>query len=430
MNQLAIRVAGLGKRYHIGGAPARYRTLRESLVGVARASGRALRSVAGWGKRSAAAPGSFWALKDVSFEARRGTVLGIIGRNGAGKSTLLKLLSRITRPTEGRADIYGRVGSLLEVGTGFHPELSGRENVALNGALLGMSRREIAARFDEIVAFAEVELFIDTPVKRYSSGMYLRLAFAVAAHLEPEILIVDEVLAVGDAGFQKKCLGKMGAVASEGRTVLFVSHDMTNVAVLCNRVLLLEGGQVQMLGEPAEVISAYMRRGAAASPQARWDLETAPGDSVARIVAVQASGSGVGAAGDSFPLQGALTLAVEFVVLSGGVRLNPVFVVKNVLGTTVFSTANYTDPQWGTCLYPPGRYRADCTVPPHLLNDGGYTVDVLLVQDMRTVRAAAEATVAFHIYDDGTTRGDYVGDWVGIVRPNCAWKTTDSVKEE
>ena len=215
-------------------------------------------------RRSAPRRSDFWALKDVSFEVPPGEVLGVVGRNGAGKSTLLKVLSRITEPTTGRVELRGRVGSLLEVGTGFHPELTGRENIYLNGAILGMKRREIARKFDEIVAFAEVEQFLDTPVKRYSSGMYMRLAFAVAAHLEPEILLVDEVLAVGDAEFQKKCLGKMGDVAGEGRTVLFVSHNMGAVQTVCRRALLLDHGRVKMIGPAEEVVAEYLKAGEAA----------------------------------------------------------------------------------------------------------------------------------------------------------------------
>jgi lipopolysaccharide transport system ATP-binding protein len=421
MGAPAIRVDGLGKRYRIGGPATGYRTLRESFMGAGAASLRAVQSL--WRRgRPDAERDSFWALKDVSFEVGRGEVIGIIGKNGAGKSTLLKVLSRITEPTEGWADIHGRVGSLLEVGTGFHPELTGRENVYLNGAILGMRRAEVRRKFDDIVSFAEVERFIDTPVKRYSSGMYLRLAFAVAAHLEPEILIVDEVLAVGDAAFQKKCLGKMESVAGAGRTVLFVSHDLTNIAVLCDSVLLLEGGRVKMAGPPAAVIEEYVRQGAAACPAVAWDADTAPGDALARIVGVRASGQLVDG-GDSFALQESVSLTVEFVVGGGGLRLNPVFLVKNALGTTVFSTANYAEPEWGAKRYAPGRYRAECRIPAHLLNEGRYSTDVLLVQEMRTVRASALGAVGFGIYDDGTTRGDYVGEWVGIVRPRCEWIT-------
>jgi lipopolysaccharide transport system ATP-binding protein len=253
MDDVAIRVEGLGKQYRLGGSRERYSTLQDQIRKWT--SLRALLRRATWAEDRP----PFWALKDVSFEIKRGDVVGIIGRNGAGKSTLLKILSRITDPTEGEADIHGRVGSLLEVGTGFHPELTGRDNVYLNGAILGMRRAEIARKFDEILGFAELEKFIDTPVKHYSSGMYARLAFAVAAHLEPEILIVDEVLAVGDAEFQKKCLGKMGEVARSGRTVVFVSHNMQTISLLCTEVISLKHGQVNYIGPTVGGISMYYR---------------------------------------------------------------------------------------------------------------------------------------------------------------------------
>jgi len=248
-----IKVQDLGKLYYLGGPSAAYSTLREALMDVARKPLRFL----GRGEQRQ----TLWALKDVSFEVAPGEVVGIIGRNGAGKSTLLKILSRITEPTTGRVELYGRVASLLEVGTGFHPELTGRENIFLNGSILGMTRKEIESKFDEIVAFAEIERFIDTPVKRYSSGMYVRLAFAVAAHLEPEILIVDEVLAVGDAAFQKKCLGRMRDVASTGRTVLFVSHNMAAVSTLCSKAMLLWEGKVEVpLGSVEVAVQQYLKQ--------------------------------------------------------------------------------------------------------------------------------------------------------------------------
>jgi lipopolysaccharide transport system ATP-binding protein len=266
MSDIAIRVKNLSKQYRIGGPSAglrtgqqaRYKTIRESLTEALKAPFRRLSSVVR-GQSSIISNEMIWALKDVSFEVKRGEVVGIIGRNGAGKTTLLKVLSRITEPTEGYAEIHGRVGSLLEVGTGFHPELTGRENVYLNGAILGMRRAEIEHKFDEIVAFAEIEKFLDTPVKHYSSGMYVRLAFAVAAHLEPEILLVDEVLAVGDAAFQKKCLGKMGDVAREGRTVLFVSHNMAAIENLCSRAILLRSGCLWLDDFSASVVSQYVK---------------------------------------------------------------------------------------------------------------------------------------------------------------------------
>jgi lipopolysaccharide transport system ATP-binding protein len=266
MSDLAIRFEGVGKEYRVGAANSgghyKYQSLGERLSGALR---HPLRAAAGALRRPNS--DSFWALKDVSFDVRRGEVVGVIGRNGAGKSTLLKILSQITRPTEGQIEVHGRVGSLLEVGTGFHPELTGRENVFLNGAILGMTQREVRSKFDEIVAFSEVERFLDTPVKQYSSGMYTRLAFAVAAHLDPEILVVDEVLAVGDAEFQKKCLGKMQDVASGGRTVLFVSHNMAAVQSLCSSGVLLNKGRIRDAGPMERVLDTYQSNGANVNDQ-------------------------------------------------------------------------------------------------------------------------------------------------------------------
>jgi lipopolysaccharide transport system ATP-binding protein len=283
---VSIRVDGLGKRYRIAHRE-HYYTIRDQIVKAATAPFRKLASLGRPRENGTAGHHFFWALKDVCFELHRGEVLGIIGRNGAGKSTLLKLLSRITEPTEGYADVYGRVGSLLEVGTGFHQELSGRENIFMSGALLGMNKAEIRSKFDEIVAFSECEAFIDTPVKRYSSGMYTRLAFAVAAHLEPEILIVDEVLAVGDASFQKKCLGKMGEVAQHGRTVLFVSHNMAAVQALCKKALLLSQGKVQEVGPVNQVVQTYLRTAAETEANPLDQRRDRQGDGSARFTAVR-----------------------------------------------------------------------------------------------------------------------------------------------
>jgi lipopolysaccharide transport system ATP-binding protein len=260
-SDIAIAVRGLGKQYRVGTRKP-YKTIRETLTGMATAPLRRLRGANG---ANGDGDSTFWALKDVSFDVRRGEVVGIIGRNGAGKSTLLKVLSRITEPTEGEVELFGRVGSLLEVGTGFHPELTGRENIYLNGAILGMRQSEIARKFDEIVAFAETERFLDTPVKHYSSGMYTRLAFAVAAHLEPEILVVDEVLAVGDLPFQRKCLGKMQDVASHGRTVFFVSHNMSAIQSLCSRCIVMAGGRVRADDVTAAALQTYLRDASASS---------------------------------------------------------------------------------------------------------------------------------------------------------------------
>src|SRR3954463_12524104 len=288
MTDVAIRCEALAKQYEIGEREA-YRALRDVITDAVAAPFRRLRAAArhssvrnGGGEKP-----TIWALKDVSFEIKRGEVVGIIGRNGAGKSTLLKILSRITEPTLGSVDIWGRVGSLLEVGTGFHPELTGRDNIFLNGAILGMKKAEIARKLDEIIAFAEVEKFIDTPVKRYSSGMYVRLAFAVAAHLEPEILIVDEVLAVGDASFQKKCLGKMGEVAQGGRTVLFVSHNMAAVQSLCKKAVYLKTGQVQEIGPVNQVVQSYLKTAAETEANPLDQRRDRQGDGSARFTAVR-----------------------------------------------------------------------------------------------------------------------------------------------
>ena len=299
--QPAISVRGLSKLYRLGAADGGgYRTLRESIMGGLTTPMRRLKRMLsrepdGEAARAGADSGELWALKDVSFEIEPGEVIGIVGRNGAGKSTLLKILCRITHPTHGSAELHGRVGSLLEVGTGFHPELTGRENVYLNGAILGMSRREIDRRFDDIVAFAEVDRFLDTPVKRYSSGMYTRLAFAVASHLEPEILIVDEVLAVGDAQFQKKCLGRMNEVSRQGRTVIFVSHNMGAVKALCTRGILVEAGRVTYQGNIDETVNRYMDAGCDAArtgivPDDAQRICDTPGEARIRTVRVTTAG--------------------------------------------------------------------------------------------------------------------------------------------
>ena len=271
MSDTVIRVENLSKRYRIGAAQARYGSLRDSLAGAVKAPLNRLRS-----PKNGSPSQHIWALKDVSFEVQRGEVLGVIGRNGAGKSTLLKVLARITKPTGGRVLLEGRVGSLLEVGTGFHPELTGRENIYLNGAILGMHRAEIERKFDEIVDFAEIEQFLDTPAKHYSSGMYMRLAFAVAAHLEPEILLVDEVLAVGDAAFQKKCLGKMGQVAQQGRTVLFVSHNMAAVEKLCAKAILFDSGKLRDYDNSGKIIAKYLGAGDSSAKNGATSLVTHP----------------------------------------------------------------------------------------------------------------------------------------------------------
>jgi lipopolysaccharide transport system ATP-binding protein len=330
MTAPAIRVDGLSKRYRIGERE-QYGALRDSLANAFTAPVRRLRST-----RASAPPPSIWALKDVSLEVAPGEVVGVIGRNGAGKSTLLKLLSRITEPTEGRVELRGRVGSLLEVGTGFHPELTGRENVYLNGAILGMRKAEVDRSFDAILAFAEIERFVDTPVKRFSSGMYLRLAFAVAAHLNPEILLVDEVLAVGDASFQRKCLGKISEVSRAGRTVLFVSHNMPAVEKLCQRAIVIESGHIRKAGSPAECITYYLGNGGALSASidltafVRADTRLTPTLTALTIVGADGQPTASAGSGDALEFQIAYAAPAEIA--------NPSFsvIVSDMLGAALF----------------------------------------------------------------------------------------------
>src|SRR2546426_5598347 len=335
-----ITVENLSKRYIIGHQAAKGDGLRHAIENAVRAPVTWLRNRR---RVSGRTREEFWALRDVNLEIKAGEVMGIIGRNGAGKSTLLKILSRITEPTRGRVLIRGRVASLLEVGTGFHSELTGRENVFLNGAILGMNRVEIKRKFDEIVAFSGVEKFIDTPVKRYSSGMYVRLAFAVAAHLEPEILVVDEVLAVGDAEFQKKCLDKMDDVGHTGRTILFVSHNMQAITRLCNRCILLESGKIRMDDHSHRVASAYLTSGFGTSAVREWaDLTKAPGDDVVRLSAVRVRTESGGLA-DSFDIRQSIGIELEYEVLEPGYVFHPHFGLTNDDGILLF-VAQDVDP--------------------------------------------------------------------------------------
>ncbi|HEV2852070.1 MAG TPA: ABC transporter ATP-binding protein [Thermoanaerobaculia bacterium] len=360
-----------------------------------------------------------WALRDVSFEIGRGEAVGLIGGNGAGKSTLLKILSRITEPTTGEARIEGRVGSLLEVGTGFHSELSGRENVYLAGAILGMKRAEITRKLDEIVAFAEVERFLDTPVKRYSSGMYLRLAFAVAAHLEPEILLVDEVLAVGDAAFQKKCLGKMGDVARQGRTVLFVSHNMVAIEGLCQRVLWLRDGRVAEDGPAGRVVSEYLKTSSAPAPERLWcDRDTAPGNEKVRLRSARVRPAS-GSPGDPVTVRTPLVFEFEYWNLQPGARLNLSLHLYNEQGVLVFNAGPLDPPP----SFPAGLFRDVCQVPGDFLNDGVHSVELMVVQDLGKVLFRIADLLVFDVRDTVEMRGEWYGKWPGAVRPLLPWST-------
>ncbi|MBK8781556.1 MAG: ABC transporter ATP-binding protein [Anaerolineales bacterium] len=362
---------------------------------------------------------TLWALDDVSFKLPEGEALGIIGRNGAGKSTLLKILSRVTAPTSGAVKVKGRIASLLEVGTGFHPELTGRENIYLNGAILGMNRAEVNRKYDEIVDFSGVEKFIDTPVKRYSSGMYVRLAFAVAAHLEPEILVVDEVLAVGDAEFQKKCLGKMSDVASEGRTVLFVSHNMQAIVALCSRAILLNRGSIVMDGNPVEVLENYINYGPEDLSDINWAYEDAPGSDAVRLKSLRVLKDN-GETSGNFKLSDTVKLEMEFWVMRSGLILNPSFQIINQLGYVLFATTNFHYPEWNDRVYEPGLYKSVCTIPGHLLNEGKHTISALVIQNKSNV-LIREKRITFNVHDDGLSRSGYTGGWIGAVRPLLDW---------
>jgi lipopolysaccharide transport system ATP-binding protein len=360
-------------------------------------------------------------------------VVGIIGRNGAGKSTLLKILSRVTEPTTGFAELYGRVGSLLEVGTGFHQELTGRENIYLNGAILGMKRAEIARKFDEIVTFAEVEKFIDTPVKHYSSGMYLRLAFGVAAHLEPEILLVDEVLAVGDARFQKKCLNKMQDVGQTGRTVLFVSHNTPAITRLCDRVILLEEGKVLQDGPTHQVISAYLNSGFGTTAAREWpDPKKAPGGEVAQLRAVRVRAED-GQIRDAVDIRRSVAVEMEYEVLRSGCVLSPYFGFYNEEGVHVFATVDL-DPEWRRRPRPAGRYVSVAWIPGNLLSEGTIFIRVGLTTLNPFIRQFHEHDVAaFQVIDrleGDSARGDWVGRLGGAVRPLLRWSTQFSPNGE
>jgi lipopolysaccharide transport system ATP-binding protein len=376
VSDVAVRVEGLGKRYRIGESRAAYRTIREAITGVAMAPARRLRAMAR-GQAGWSAAETMWALRDVNFEIRQGEVVGIIGRNGAGKSTLLKILSRITDPSTGTGEIHGRVGSLLEVGTGFHNELSGRDNIFLNGAILGMRRVDIKRRFDDIVAFAEVERFIDTPVKHYSSGMYLRLAFAVAAHLEPEILLVDEVLAVGDAQFQQKCLGKMEGVAREGRTVLFVSHQMNAVQTLCPKSLWLKDGKVEAFGESRDIIGRYLRLDVSRN-EWRADGPSAVRNPYFNPLRMAIVDRDLNPISRDLGANEGFGLLIEGVSEISNVALTVGFAVHAAAGELLF-WALHTDVAQDR--WPPiriGHNRLVAWVPPHLLNEGEYRLDLIL----------------------------------------------------
>ncbi len=412
MSEFAIRATRLGKQYRLGALyEPRYRTLRESLGGLFKPGQRAPQE-------------TIWALRDVSFDVQQGQVLGVIGRNGAGKSTLLKLLSRVTEPTEGEAEIRGRVGSLLEVGTGFHPELTGRENIYLNGAILGMRRTEIERKFDEIVAFAEVEQFIDTPVKRYSSGMYLRLAFAVAAHLEPEILVVDEVLAVGDAEFQRKCLGKMGDVAREGRTVLFVSHNMSAILRLTEETLVVEKGKLALRAPTPEAVDYYLAQGYAREGERIWQSGEAPASAAPfRPLAVRLRNPQQKVV-NSLRSSEENTVEVEYCLDAPITGLRVGIYLMSMRGETVFTSFDTDDPRLfeQRSVRPAGHYFSRCTLPADLLNEGRFVIGINASAYRVRRYFQDEQALTFTVDATGAPGTQWPEPRLGAVRPRLEWK--------
>lgn len=419
MSDIAIRVEGLGKRYRIGKRQASYGTLRDSLAETFTSPFRRLRRNGHGGLRSAVdgpSNDSIWALKNVSFDVRRGEVVGIIGRNGAGKSTLLKVLARITEPTEGEVDIHGRVGSLLEVGTGFHPELTGRENIFLNGAILGMKRKELDNKLDEIVEFAEVEQFLDTPVKHYSSGMYLRLAFAVAAHLETEILLVDEVLAVGDAAFQKKCLGKMGDVAREGRTVLFVSHSMQAVTTLCQRAILFDGGMKVTDGVSHDSVDEYLRTLATNSQEMVWSGDCGNEDLRLKLARI------VGGVGGIFSTDEEVRVQIVAEVLQPLIGLVYAVEVYSTRRQLLAYSAHDDSKTPPPVEIQPGTFAWEIVIPGNTFASGTY--ELLLDIGIHNTKKLVNERIGFSIQFENT-RGigrRYQSAWTHCFRPNWLWR--------
>ena len=409
----AIKVDALGKRYRIN--------VREKPHGF----WDAFRAPFGYLRSALREPSPeeiLWALKDVSFEVERGGVLGIIGANGAGKSTLLKVLARITEPTEGRAEIRGRVGSLLEVGTGFHPQLSGRENIYLSGAILGMRKAEIARKFDEIVAFAGVEKFIDMPVKRYSSGMYVRLAFAVAAHLEPEVLLVDEVLAVGDAAFQKKCLGRMSEVAREGRTVLFVSHNMAAITRLCHRAILLEGGSITAQGEPDDVVENYLTRSRGDAGRVQVKNQESETATIREVGLVNSTGQFC----RSTAVDKAFCIWIKCEIKKTIRKAQIALAVLASDGTVVFCSTHSDKIPVRDAILTKGTYRIKVHMPGHFLNTGEYVINVrvwgTVGAESRTAHANAMHVFTFRVEETGSVAARLRDKRRGVVIPLLDWE--------
>lgn len=430
MSDVAIRVEDLGKQYQLGEIGtgtishdlnrwwARLRGKEDPFAKIGEANDRT----------TAGGSDYVWALRDVNFEVKKGEVLGIIGRNGAGKSTLLKILSKVTAPTTGRIKVRGRIAALLEVGTGFHPELTGRENVFLNGAILGMTKAEIRSKFDEIVDFSGVERYIDTPVKRYSSGMYVRLAFAVSAFLEPEILIVDEVLAVGDAEFQKKCLGRMEDVSrNDGRTILFVSHNMAAISNLCSSAVFMRNGTLLSTGPTDRIIEEYISYGKTNAGQVlRSDIVYSRHSSLAHFDAISTLSNGE--ITNSIDIRNDVVVEVKYNITTDGAIVYPSVHLLDTLGTVIFATFNgpsattNIDAFYGKPLQK-GQYVSRLVIPANFLNEKSYSVSAFLVPLDMNDMAVAEEALSFTVVDTGEMRKEYGGDWIGLIRPKMTWET-------
>jgi lipopolysaccharide transport system ATP-binding protein len=428
MSQLAVRIENVSKRYRIGTVdqvPDTILGALGALVKVPINNFKRLRRLTRFTDDGDAAD-VLWALRKISFRVDEGEVIGIVGRNGAGKSTLLKILSRITEPTSGRIEIHGRVSSLLEVGTGFHPELSGRENVYLNGTILGMRKKEIDQKYDEIVEFSGIAKFLDTPIKRYSSGMKVRLAFSVAAHLEPEILIIDEVLAVGDADFQKKCLGKMEHVGKHGRTVFFVSHNLPAVSRLCSRAVLLENGQIVADGSPRDIINRYLNAGTGTNAARVWpEPEKAPGGKIARLRAIRVL-TDEGELAETIEVTKSIHVEMDYEVLLPDYVLLPHFHFHNQEGVHLFPTLE-KDSEWSKRPRPVGTYTSRVSVPGNFFAEGNiYVAPAMITQPHTEVQFWEAEAVSFQVVDTlsgESARGDYTGRLAGVIRPCLAWQT-------
>jgi len=424
MSDIALRTVGLGKMYRIGGEKAKYRTLRETLMQTAKRPIERIRHPGAATHHSE----MLWALRDIDLEVKHGQALGIIGRNGAGKTTLLKVLSRITEPTEGRVEIRGRVASLLEVGTGFHAELTGRENIYLNGAILGMKRADIKRKFDEIVEFSEIGRFLDTPVKRYSSGMYVRLAFAVAAHLDPEILIIDEVLAVGDASFQKKCLAKMSGVARGGRTVLFVSHNMGAVNRLCDRGIWLDQGGVVMQDTAVDTVRTYLNAGNADVAERSWAASDQPGDDALRLTRVRiCQPSGVTAAFVDItePFEVEIETQVEKPEDETGVG----FHVLTPDGNVVMHSGEVVSGL--SVARTPGRWVSRCRLPAYVFNAGDYLLSVDADVPYRRIIFSEDGVLRWRVEATSEGMGRYhTGSWMGVVGPGLGGWSVEKAADD